>query len=195
MQEKQVTIGDTSYPLESPFLVLATQNPIEQEGTYPLPEAQVDRFMLKILVDYPSKVEEREILERMTGAKLQPVRRLITPADILRAREVVARVYVDARIKDYIVELVIATRRPEEYNLDIKGLVQYGASPRATIFLTMAAKAHAFVRGRGYVTPEDIKSIAFDVMRHRIILSYEAEAEDVTTEQIIQRVLDTIEVP
>jgi MoxR-like ATPase len=195
MQEMQVTIGDTTYPLAPPFLVLATQNPIEQEGTYPLPEAQVDRFMLKLKVDYPSKAEEREILERMTGSTTFDVRRLITPADILRARQVVSQVYIDNRIKDYIVELVLATRKPEDYKLDTKGLVQFGASPRATIFLAVAAKAHAFIRGRGYVTPEDVKSIAFDVLRHRIILSYEAEAEDVTTEQIIQRVLDTIEVP
>ena len=195
MQERQVTIGDTTYPLERPFLVLATQNPIEQEGTYPLPEAQIDRFMLKIKVDYPTKAEEREILDRMTAFQDPQVRRLITTQDILRARKVVGQVYIDARLKDYIVELVIATRRPEDYKLDIKGLVQFGASPRATIFLTLASKAHAFVRGRGYVTPEDVKSVAFDVLRHRIILSYEAEAEDVTTEQIIQRVLDTIEVP
>jgi MoxR-like ATPase len=195
MQERQVTIGDTSYPLDRPFLVLATQNPIEQEGTYPLPEAQVDRFMLKIKVDYPSKAEEREILERMSTLKPIAVRRLIRGEDILKARDVVSQVYVDARIKDYIVDMVLATRRPEEYKLDVKGLVQFGASPRATVFLTLAAKAHAFLRGRGYVTPEDVKSIAFDVLRHRIILSYEAEAEDVTTEQIIQKVLDTIEVP
>ncbi len=195
MQEMQVTIGDTTYPLQPPFLVLATQNPIEQEGTYPLPEAQVDRFMLKIKVDYPNKTEERDILERMTGPERPEVRRVITPADILRARGVVAQVYVDNRIKDYIVEIVFATRRPEDYKLDIKGLVQFGGSPRATVFLAVAAKAHAFIRGRGYVTPEDVKSIAFDVLRHRIILSYEAEAEDVTTEQIVQRVLDTIEVP
>jgi MoxR-like ATPase len=195
MQERQVTIGDTSYPLEPPFLVLATQNPIEQEGTYPLPEAQVDRFMLKLHVDYPSKTEEREILDRMTSGNHFDVRRVVTPADILRARGVVAQVYIDPRIKDYIVEVVFATRRPEDYKLDIKGLVQFGASPRATVFLTLAAKAHAFIRGRGYVTPEDVKSIAFDVLRHRLILTYEAEAEDVTTEQIIQRVLDTIEVP
>jgi len=195
MQERQVTIGDTTYPLDRPFLVLATQNPIEQEGTYPLPEAQVDRFMLKIKVDYPTKAEEREILDRMTGLPTWEVRRLVHAEDILRARRAVAQVYVDTRIKDYIVDLIMATRRPEEYKLDIKGLVQFGASPRATVFLTLAAKAHAFIRGRGYVTPEDIKSIAFDVLRHRIILSYEAEAEDVTPEQIIQRVLDTIEVP
>jgi MoxR-like ATPase len=195
MQERQVTIGDTTYPLPTPFLVLATQNPIEQEGTYPLPEAQVDRFMLKIKVDYPNKAEEREILDRMSTLQPHDVRRLIKPEDILHARQVVGQVYVDNRIKDYIVEIVFATRRPEDYKLDIKGLIQFGASPRATIFLTVAAKAHAFVRGRGYVTPEDVKSIAFDVLRHRIILSYEAEAEDVTAEQIIQRVLDTIEVP
>jgi len=195
MQERQVTIGDTSYPLAPPFLVLATQNPIEQEGTYPLPEAQVDRFMLKIKIDYPNKVEEREILDRMTTGATFDVKRHITPADILRARGVVSQVYIDNRIKDYIVEIVMATRRPEESKLDLKGLVQFGASPRATVFLTLASKAHAFVRGRGYVTPEDVKSVAFDVLRHRIILTYEAEAEDVSTEQIIQRVLDTIEVP
>jgi len=195
MQERQVTIGDTTYPLDRPFLVLATQNPIEQEGTYPLPEAQVDRFMLKIKVDYPSKAEEREILDRMTVFHDPQVKRLVRLEDILRAREVVGQVYIDNRIKDYIVDLVVATRRPEEHKLDIKGLVQFGASPRATIFLTLASKAHAFIRGRGYVTPEDVKQVAFDILRHRIILSYEAEAEDVTTEQIIQRVLDTIEVP
>jgi MoxR-like ATPase len=195
MQERQVTIGDTSYPLAPPFLVLATQNPIEQEGTYPLPEAQVDRFMLKIKIDYPNKAEEREILDRMTTGAVFDVKRLIAPADILRARGVVSQIYIDNRIKDYIVEIVMATRRPEESKLDLKGLVQFGASPRATVFLTLASKAHAFVRGRGYVTPEDVKSVAFDVLRHRIILTYEAEAEDVTTEQIIQRVLDTIEVP
>jgi len=195
MQERQVTIGETTYPLQPPFLVLATQNPIEHEGTYPLPEAQVDRFMLKLRVDYPSKTEEREILDRMSAGAAFDVRRLVTPADILRARSVVSQVYIDPRIKDYIVDIIFATRRPEDYKLDIKGLVQFGASPRATIFLAVAAKAHAFIRGRGYVTPEDIKSIAFDVLRHRIILTYEAEAEDVSTETIIQRVLDTIEVP
>jgi len=195
MQERQVTIGDTTYPLEPPFLVLATQNPIEQEGTYPLPEAQVDRFMLKIRVDYPNKEEEKQILDRMTGSEVPRVQRVITPADILRARQTVSQVYIDRRIKDYIVEIVFATRRPEDYKIDVKGLIQFGASPRATVFLAVAAKAHAFVRGRGYVTPEDVKSIAFDVLRHRIILTYEAEAEDVTTEAIIQRVLDSIEVP
>jgi len=195
MQERQVTIGDTTYPLDRPFLVLATQNPIEQEGTYPLPEAQVDRFMLKIKVDYPNKTEEREILDRMSGMQDLRVRKVVHGADILKARQVVAQVYVDNRLKDYIVDMVMATRRPDEYKLDVKGLIQFGASPRATVFLTLASKAHAFLRGRGYVTPEDVKSVAFDVLRHRIILSYEAEAEDVTTEEIIQRVLDTIEVP
>ena len=157
MQERQVTIGDTTYPLEPPFLVLATQNPIEQEGTYPLPEAQLDRFMLKIRVDYPGKDEEKQILDRMTGAEVPRVQRIITPADILRARQTVSQVYIDRRIKDYIVEIVFATRRPEDYKLDIKGLIQFGASPRATVFLAVAARAHAFVRGRGYVTPEDVK--------------------------------------
>jgi len=195
MQERQVTIGDTTYPLDRPFLVLATQNPIEQEGTYPLPEAQVDRFMLKIKVDYPNKQEEREILDRMSGMQDFRLRKVVHGADILKARQVVAQVYVDNRLKDYIVDMVMATRRPDDYKLDVKGLVQFGASPRATVFLAQAAKAHAFLRGRGYVTPEDVKSVAFDVLRHRIILSYEAEAEDVTTEEIIQRVLDTIEVP
>jgi MoxR-like ATPase len=195
MQERQVTIGDTTYPLDRPFLVLATQNPIEQEGTYALPEAQVDRFMLKIKVDYPTKTEEREILERMSTLQDLRVRKVVHGADILRARQVVAQVYVDNRLKDYIVDMIMATRRPDEYKLDVKGLIQFGASPRATVFLTLAAKAHAFLRGRGYVTPEDVKSVAFDVLRHRIILSYEAEAEDVTTEEVIQRVLDTIEVP
>ena len=195
MQERQVTISDTTYPLPDPFLVLATQNPIEQEGTYPLPEAQVDRFMLKVHVDYPSLAEEREILERMTGSRLPVASRVTTTAEVLKARAAVAQVYVDDRIKDYIVRVVHATRHPSEYKLDIGPLVQYGASPRATVFLTQASKAHAFIRGRGYVTPEDVKQVAFDILRHRIILSYEAEAEDVTTEQIIQRVLDTIEVP
>jgi len=195
MQERQVTIGDTTYPLDRPFLVLATQNPIEQEGTYALPEAQVDRFMLKIKVDYPTKTEEREILARMSTLQDLRVRKVVHGADILRARQVVAQVYVDNRLKDYIVDMIMATRRPDEYKLDVKGLIQFGASPRATVFLTLAAKAHAFLRGRGYVTPEDVKSVAFDVLRHRIILSYEAEAEDVTTEEIIQRLLDTIEVP
>ncbi|HEV8337345.1 MAG TPA: MoxR family ATPase [Candidatus Polarisedimenticolia bacterium] len=195
MQERQVTLGDRTYPLEPPFLVLATQNPIEQEGTYPLPEAQVDRFMLKLKVEYPSKAEERAILDRMSGEALPAVRRVVSPAEILGARDVVNQIYMDDRVRDYIVDIVFATRSPKDYKLDIAPLVAFGASPRATLFLTLAARAHAFVKGRGYATPEDVKSIAFDVLRHRVLLTYEAEAEDVTPEHIVQRVLDTIEVP
>jgi MoxR-like ATPase len=195
MQERQVTIGDTSFPLEEPFLVLATQNPIEQEGTYPLPEAQVDRFMLKLKVTYPSKEEERQILDRMALGAPPSVGRVLTPADILRLRGVVQQVYVDPRIRDYIVDLVFATRDPKAYRLDTGNLVAFGASPRATLFLTLAAKAHAFVHGRGYATPEDVKAIGYDVLRHRVILTYEAEAEEVTPEEIIRRVFDAVEVP
>jgi len=195
MQERQVTLGDRTYPLEPPFLVLATQNPIEQEGTYPLPEAQVDRFMLKLKVDYPNKQEERAILDRMTGTEIPSVGRVVSPVEILSAREVVNQIYMDDRVKDYVVDIVFATRAPKDYKLDIAPLIAFGASPRATIFLTLAAKAHAFIRGRGFATPEDVKSIAFDVLRHRILLTYEAEAEDVTPESIVQRILDTIEVP
>ena len=195
MQERQVTLGDHTYPLEPPFLVLATQNPIEHEGTYPLPEAQVDRFMLKLKVDYPSKAEERAILDRMSGDHIPAVSRVVSPAEILAAREVVNQIYMDDRVRDYIVDIVFATRSPKDYKLDIAPLIAYGASPRATIYLTLAAKAHAFVKGRGYATPEDVKSIAFDVLRHRVLLTYEAEAEDVTPEAIVQQILDTIEVP
>jgi len=195
MQERQVTLGDTTYPLEPPFLVLATQNPIEQEGTYPLPEAQVDRFMLKLKVDYPSKAEERAILDRMSVDSVPTVSRVVSPAEILAAREVVNQIYMDDRVRDYIVDIVFATRSPKDYKLDIAPLIAFGASPRATIYLTLAARAHAFVKGRGYATPEDVKSIAFDVLRHRVLLTYEAEAEDVTPESIVQQVLDTIEVP
>ncbi len=195
MQERQVTLGDKTYPLEPPFLVLATQNPIEQEGTYPLPEAQVDRFMLKLKVDYPNKPEERAILDRMSVPEIPSVRRVVSPAEILSARDVVMQIYMDDRVKDYIVDIVFATRAPKDYKLDIAPLIAFGASPRATIFLALAAKAHAFVKGRGFATPEDVKSIAFDVLRHRVLLTYEAEAEDVTPESIIQRILDTIEVP
>jgi MoxR-like ATPase len=195
MQERQVTIGDTTFPLEEPFLVLATQNPIEQEGTYPLPEAQVDRFMLKLKVTYPSKEEERQILDRMALGAPPAVGRVLTPDGILRLRGVVQQVYVDPRIRDYIVELVFATRDPKAYRLDTASLVAFGASPRATLFLTLAAKAHAFVHGRGYVTPEDVKAIGYDVLRHRVILTYEAEAEEVTPEEIIRRVFDAVEVP
>jgi MoxR-like ATPase len=195
MQEHQVTIGDATYPLPDPFLVLATQNPIEHEGTYPLPEAQVDRFMLKIRVDYPSRAEEREILDRMTGGRAPQAGRMIGTRDILRAREAVTSVYMDERIKDYIVSIVMASRRPADFKLDIAPLVQYGASPRATIFLTMASRAHAFIRGRGYVTPEDVKAIGADVLRHRVILTYEAEAEEVTPEEVVRRIFDAVEVP
>jgi MoxR-like ATPase len=196
MQERQVTIGEKSYPLEEPFLVLATQNPIEQEGTYPLPEAQVDRFMLKLVLGYPDREEEREILDRMVDTDDIPVDKVIGPGDILRVRELIGSIYIDERIKDYIVELVQTTREPEKCGLpDLEGLVEYGASPRATIYLARAAKAHAFLRGRGYVTPEDIKAIGMDVLRHRVILTFEAEAEDVTTEDVIRRVFDTVEVP
>ena len=195
MQERQVTIGDTTFLLPDPFLVLATQNPIEQEGTYPLPEAQVDRFMLKLKVDYPSRAEEREILDRMTGLTVPSASRVITKEAIAQARRAVSEVYVDDRIKEYIVSIVHATRRPAERKIDIAGLVQYGASPRATIYLTTASRAHAFIRGRGYVTPEDVKAIGPDVLRHRIILTYEAEAQEVTSEEIVRRVFDAIEVP
>jgi MoxR-like ATPase len=195
MQEKQVTIGDSTYPLSAPFLVLATQNPIEQEGTYPLPEAQVDRFMLKLKIGYPSKLEERQILDRMTGEEICEPQRVLEPETILRAQKMVRQVYVDSKVRDYIVDLVFATRTPELYGLNIKGLIEYGASPRATINITIAAKAHAFLRGRGYVTPEDVKSIGMDVLRHRVILTYEAEAEEMTPEQVVQRVFDQIEVP
>ncbi len=196
MQEHQVTIGGETFPLDDPFLVLATQNPIEQEGTYPLPEAQVDRFMLKVIVGYPSKAEEREILDRMTSETVADVERIVTPADIVRARGLVRQVYVDDKIKDYIVELVFATRSPADYGLtELVDLIEYGASPRATIWLTLAAKAHAFLRRRGYVRPEDVKAIGHDVLRHRVIPTYEAEAEEITTEEIVQKVFDTVEVP
>jgi MoxR-like ATPase len=195
MQERQVTIGDSTYPLTEPFLVLATQNPIEQEGTYPLPEAQIDRFMLKLKIDYPDAKEERQILDLMANDEPIAVSKVVTPSDILRVRKVVKEVYLDERIKNYIVQLVFATRKPQDFKLDLKDLIQFGASPRATIFLAQAARAHAFIKGRGYVTPEDIKAIGLDVMRHRIILSYEAEAEEVTTEAIISRIFDAVQVP
>jgi MoxR-like ATPase len=196
MQEHQVTIGDETFPLDNPFLVLATQNPIEQEGTYPLPEAQVDRFMLKVVVGYPNKAEERQILDRMTEESVPVAKKLITLTDIVRARSLVRQVYVDEKIKDYVIDLVFATRKPADYGLtELTDLIEYGASPRATIWLTMAAKAHAFLRRRGYVTPEDVKAIGVDVLRHRVIPTYEAEAEDTTSEDIVRRIFDTIEVP
>jgi MoxR-like ATPase len=196
MQEKQVTIGEASYPLEQPFLVLATQNPIEQEGTYPLPEAQVDRFMLKLKLNYPSKEDELAILERMAAIEPQlNVEPVMGAADVLRLRRTIDQVYVDERIKRYIVDIVHATRQPAEYSLDIGPYVQYGASPRATIFLTRAARVQAFLEGRGYVTPQDIKSIGSDVLRHRITITYEAEAEDISAEALLQRIFDTLKVP
>jgi MoxR-like ATPase len=196
MQEKQVTIGDETHKLPSPFLVMATENPIEQEGTYPLPEAQVDRFMLKLKVGYPTIEEERRILDRMAHSNTEiPVNAVLHPDEILTAREIVDEIYIDEKIKDYILSIVFATREPEQYNLDIKDYLQYGASPRATIYLTMGARAHAFMQGRGYVTPQDVKSIAPDVLRHRVIVSYEAEAEELTSEDLIDKVLSEIPVP
>jgi MoxR-like ATPase len=195
MQERQVTIGDTTFKLEEPFLVLATQNPIEQEGTYLLPEAQVDRFMLKLSVSYPNKDEELKIIDLNATGQLPQAEKVISPEDILKARKVVTEVYVDEKIKDYILNIVFATRQPEQYKLEMKDLIAYGASPRASIYLNLAAKAHAFLKGRGYVTPEDIKAIGLDVLRHRVILTYEAEAEEVTSEDIVKKIFDEIEVP
>ena len=195
MQERQVTIGDTTWPLSEPFIVLATQNPIEQEGTYPLPEAQVDRFMLKLKIVYPAKREERLILDRMTGPEIPSVNVVVSPEDIVRTRETVRSIYIDERIKDYIVDLIFATRTPADYGLATERLIQYGASPRATIYLTLASRAHAFIKGRGYVTPEDVKAVGPDVLRHRIILTYEAEAEEITTDDIVGQALDAVEVP
>ena len=197
MQERQVTIGDTTYELPEPFLVLATENPIDQEGTYPLPEAQVDRFMLKLKIGYPNREEERKILDTMASTSPQlTVDKVITPEQIMRSRAVVDDVYIDEKVRDYIVDLVFASREPENYDLaDIGDFIHYGASPRATINLTLAAKAWAFLQGRGYVTPQDVKIIGMDVLRHRVIVSYEAEAEDLTSESIVQRIFDTVPVP
>jgi MoxR-like ATPase len=196
MQERQITIGDESYPLDDPFMVLATQNPIEQEGTYPLPEAQVDRFMFKLLVTYPNKAEELQILRRMAGNEGDiPINPVVTPSDITRIRSLAASIYMDEKIEDYILNLVTATRDPKKYNLDIGDLIRYGASPRATIFLANAAKANALLAGRGYVTPQDIKSIGPDILRHRVIVTYEAEAEEKTSDDIVKQILDNVEVP
>jgi len=196
MQERQVTIGSETYRLGELFMVLATQNPIEQEGTYPLPEAQVDRFMLKLKVTYPRKNEERQVIERMTQAAADPVETVVTPREILDARSVVGEIYVDEKIKDYVLDLVFCTRKPEDYGLDeLKPLIEWGASPRASIYLVLAARAHAFLERRGYVTPEDVKAIGLDVLRHRVILTYEAEAEDLTSDDVISRVFDHVEVP
>lgn len=196
MQERQVTIGEETYPLDDPFLVMATQNPIDQEGTYPLPEAQIDRFMLKVKVDYPSRTEERLILDRMANDSPIAVEQAVSIDQIRRLREVVEIVYIDDKIKDYVVDLVQATRRPADYGLaDMAPLIEYGASPRAAIFLVRTARAHAFVQRRGYVTPEDVKAVGADVLRHRIIVSYEAEAEEIDSDHIVQQLFDHIEVP
>jgi MoxR-like ATPase len=196
MQERQVTLGETTYKLPDPFLVLATQNPLEHEGVYQLPEAQLDRFLLKLRVGYPTKAEERQILDLMgTSAPRLDVEPVVAPEDILRAREIVNEIYIDDRVKDYIVDVVWATREPGRYKLKLDGLIRYGGSPRATIALTLAAKARAFLQGRGYVTPQDVKTAGPDVLRHRIIVSYEAEAESVTSETIIERVFAGLPVP
>jgi len=196
MQERQVTLGSETYPLDQPFLVMATQNPVEQEGTYQLPEAQTDRFMLKVVVDYPNRSEELEILRRMgktnTRFDVQPV---TSPDEIMAARELMDEIYVDEKVENYVVDLVMATRNPEAYGLAMSGLIQFGGSPRATINLTLAAKAHAFLAGRGYVTPQDVKDIALDVLRHRVMITYEAEAEERTSESIVTEILDHIQVP
>jgi len=196
MQERQITIGEQSFMLDDPFMVLATQNPIEQEGTYPLPEAQIDRFMFKLLITYPSKADELQILKRMAGREEDiPVNAIITPADISRIRAVAGSIYMDEKIEEYILNLVAATRDPRLCNLTISDLIRYGASPRATIFLAHAAKASALLAGRGYVTPQDVKSIAPDILRHRVIVTYEAEAEEKTSDDIVKQILDNVEVP
>jgi len=196
MQERQVTLGDETFMLPKPFLVLATENPIDQEGTYPLPEAQVDRFMLKLRIGYPTRGEERQILDRMAATSPDlAVNPVIEPADILRAREAVDALYIDEKVRDYIVDLVFATRNPSDYQLNLGPYIQFGGSPRATIALTLAAKAHAFLDGRGYVTPQDVKSVGMDVLRHRVIITYEAEAEGLQAEDIIQKIFDTVPVP
>lgn len=197
MQERQVTIGENTYKLDDPFLVMATQNPIEQEGTYPLPEAQIDRFMLKINITYPSMEEEHKILKRMSFTdKKNETQAVVGPQDILRARSVVDEIYMDEKIEKYILDIVFATREPKKYKLDeLSGLIQYGASPRATIYLTLASKAYAFTQGRGYVTPQDVKSIGPDVLRHRVIVSYEAEAEEKTSDDIVKKIFSEVEVP
>ena len=196
MQERTVTIGESTFELDDPFLVLATQNPIEQEGTYPLPEAQVDRFMLKLSIGYPNREEELEILRRMSGGKIPSVSAVVSPQELIEARNAVSSIYMDPKIERYIVDLVFATREPQNYGLsDLESLLSIGASPRASIFLSRTSRAHAFLQGRGFVTPEDVRTVAMDVMRHRVIVTYEAEAEEVTPEDVVQRVLDTIEVP
>ncbi|MGD9307820.1 MAG: MoxR family ATPase [Desulfosarcina sp.] len=195
MQERQVTIGEATFPLSDPFLVMATQNPIEQEGTYPLPEAQVDRFMLKILIDYPDKAEEKEILKRVGFDAPERVQPVLDPQEINAIGSLINTIYMEEKLKEYIVDLVFATRNPSAYGIDVANYIQFGASPRATIFLSLAARAHAFLQGRAYVTPQDVKIIAPAVLRHRILLSYEAEAEDMDSDQIIGHIFDSVEVP
>jgi MoxR-like ATPase len=196
MQERQVTIGDQTFPLPAPFLVLATENPIEQEGTYPLPEAQVDRFMLKVRVGYPTRQEELQIMDRVAGRELPRLTPVVTPEQLVRAQRVVGDIYIDPKVKEYMVNLVLATRDPVSAGIaEMAGTIEYGASPRATIYLNLAARAHAFLKHRGFVTPEDVKAVAYDVLRHRVSLTYEAEAENLTPEKVIQRILEKIEVP
>ncbi|MEI8018377.1 MAG: MoxR family ATPase [Schlesneria sp.] len=196
MQEHQVTIGDETYPLEEPFLVLATQNPIEQEGTYPLPEAQVDRFMLKIIVDYPSKSDERKVVDSVLDDIRREVQPVLEPQQLIEIKQTVSTLYMDDKVKDYVLDVVTATRRPEEFRLkELKPLIEYGASPRASINLCLAARANAFLAGRGYVTPQDVKDIALDVLRHRVILTYEAEAEQMTSDDVVRKVLESVPVP
>jgi MoxR-like ATPase len=196
MQERQVTLGDATHPLPDPFIVLATENPIEQEGTYPLPEAQVDRFMLKVVVGYPSRDEEREIMARMTESQLPSASKVLGTADIQRARALIHEVYVDKLINEYILDVVFASREPKAFHLEaLQDMIEYGASPRASIYLNLAARAHAFLRHRGYVTPEDVKAVAMDVLRHRIILSYEAEAEELSSEEVIKKIFEQLASP
>jgi len=196
MQERQVTIGDKTYPLPEPFIVMATQNPIEQEGTYPLPEAQVDRFMLMVKVGYPTREDERKIMDRQTASEITKAEPVVTPHELMEARKIIKQVYVDDKVKDYIVEVVFATREPKKHGLkDLAPLIEFGASPRASIALNFAARAHAFLRHRGYVTPEDVKAVGPDVLRHRLVLTYEADAEEVTPEQVVRRVFEVVEVP
>lgn len=195
MQEKQITIGNHTFPLEEPFIVLATQNPIEQEGTYPLPEAQVDRFMLKLKIDYPTKQEELAIMDRIANKKPPSIGALINPSTILKMRELIRNLHMDAKINDYIINIIFATRLPKELGIGVERYIQYGASPRASIYLNLASKAYAFLKGRGFVVPQDVKTMAFDVLRHRLILNFEAEAEGLKTDDVIKKILDRVEVP
>jgi MoxR-like ATPase len=195
MQERQVTIGSSTFPLEEPFLVMATQNPIEQAGTYPLPEAQVDRFMLKLKINYPNKAEEKEIVKRVTAEEQNEIKAVAEPSDIIEVQKLVNRIYIDEKLQDYILEIIFATREPKVFGIEIEDLIQYGASPRASIYLNQAVKAYAFLQGRGYVVPQDIKTVGPDILRHRIILGYEAEAEDLSSDDIINKIFENIEVP